>query len=125
MSAEIVLVAAGVDAPEWGDLARGQRPGFHPDDEFPRKFDALGGSPSLLQPWRALSSRVQCGQGWDPLSKRLPPFTARAHGWDSIPLFPNVTGVSFGPAMFSHPSPAPPLVPALPLVRFLPVWPAT
>ena len=29
------LVAAGVDAPEWGDVVRGQRPGFDPDDEFP------------------------------------------------------------------------------------------
>ena len=27
---------AGVDAPEWGDVDRGQRPGSHPDDEFPR-----------------------------------------------------------------------------------------
>ena len=53
----------------------------------------------------ALSSGVQCGQGWVRLNKRLP-FTARAHGWDTIPLFLNVTGVSFGPAVFSRPPPA-------------------
>ena len=30
------LMNAGVDAPEWGDVDRSQRPGYHPDDEFPR-----------------------------------------------------------------------------------------
>ena len=30
------LQGAGIDVPEWGDIDRGQRPGFHPDDEFPR-----------------------------------------------------------------------------------------
>ena len=29
------LVAVGIDAPEWGDVDWGQRPGFHPDGEFP------------------------------------------------------------------------------------------
>ena len=29
------LVAAGVGAPEWGDVDPGQRPGSRPDDEFP------------------------------------------------------------------------------------------
>ena len=32
---------AGIDVPEWGDVDRGQRPGFHPDDEFPR-FTRIG-----------------------------------------------------------------------------------
>ena len=30
------LLGAGVAAPEWGDVDRGQRPGSHPDDEFHR-----------------------------------------------------------------------------------------
>ena len=29
-------VDAPVDAPEWGDVDLGQRPGSHPDDEFLR-----------------------------------------------------------------------------------------
>ena len=29
------------DAPEWSDVDRGQRPGYHPDDEFPR-FSRMG-----------------------------------------------------------------------------------
>ena len=35
------LLRAGVVAPEWGDVDRGQRPGSHPDDEFPR-FSHMG-----------------------------------------------------------------------------------
>ena len=35
------LWRAGVAAPEWGDVDRGQRPGSHPDDEFPR-FSHMG-----------------------------------------------------------------------------------
>ena len=50
------FVAAGVDAPVWGDLDRGQRPGF---------------SPSPLRQWRTPSSAAQCGQGWGSLNKRL------------------------------------------------------
>ena len=35
------LQGAGIDVPEWGDIDRGQRPGFHPDDEFSR-FTSIG-----------------------------------------------------------------------------------
>ena len=38
---------------------------------FP-EFHASGGSPSLLQQWRTLSSGVQCGEGWVLLNERLP-----------------------------------------------------
>ena len=30
-----LLLRAGIDAPEWGDVDHGQRPGYHPYDEFP------------------------------------------------------------------------------------------
>ena len=40
------LQGAGI-VPEWGDIDRGQRPGFHPDDEFPR-FPKIG--------WQAFAS---------------------------------------------------------------------
>ena len=36
-----LLMNAGVDAPERGDVDRDQRPGYHPDDEFPR-FSRMG-----------------------------------------------------------------------------------
>ena len=66
------LDAAGVDAPEWGDVAsRAASRVLTQMTSFP-EFHAQGGSPSLLQQWRALSSGVQCGQGWVPLNKRLP-----------------------------------------------------
>ena len=35
------LLRAGVAAPEWSDVDRGQRPGSHPDDEFLR-FPRMG-----------------------------------------------------------------------------------
>ena len=41
------LQGAGIDVPKWGDIDRGQRPGFHPDDEFPR-FPRIG--------WQAFAS---------------------------------------------------------------------
>ena len=32
----VLLLRAGIDALEWGDVDRGQRPGHHPDDEVPQ-----------------------------------------------------------------------------------------
>ena len=71
------LVAAGVDAPEWGDVARGQRPGFHPDDEFPR-ISRIG--------WQSFASSTMEGTFFQsavwprlgPTEQALAPFTARA-----------------------------------------------
>ena len=66
------LQGAGVDAPEWGDIDIGQRPGFHPDDEFPR-FTTIGWQVFASSPMEeaffntAISSRLG---PTDPISKR-------------------------------------------------------
>ena len=52
------LMNAGVDAPEWGDVDRCQRPGYHPNDEFFR-FSRMG-----WQFWlKWCCSRVEAGCG--------------------------------------------------------------
>ena len=56
-----LLTNAGVDAPEWGDVDRGQRPGSHPDDEFPLKDG--GGSRSHQPRSMRFSSEPMCGHG--------------------------------------------------------------
>ena len=52
------LQGAGVDAPEWNDSDRGQRPGFHPDDEFTR-FSRFGWQAFASTPWRKRSSTLR------------------------------------------------------------------
>ena len=66
-SPEVLVGATGVDVLEWCDVDRGQRPRFHPDDEFPR-ISRIG---SVAKVGTHLTSPC--------------PFTARANGWDSLP----------------------------------------
>ena len=53
---------AGVDAPEWGDVDRGQRPGYHPDDEFPR-FSWMGWQSFASTKMEEVFSEPMCGHG--------------------------------------------------------------
>ena len=71
MSAEIALLQLVLTPQNGATWLEGSVQGLTQMTSFP-EFHASGGSPSLLQQWRALSSGVQCGQGWDPLNKRLP-----------------------------------------------------
>ena len=53
------LMNAGVDAPELGDVDRDQRPGDHPDDEFPR-FSRIGWQSFASTKMEEVFLRNQC-----------------------------------------------------------------
>ena len=57
MSAEIALLQLVLTPQNGATWLEGSGQGSTQMTSFP-EFHALGGSPSLLQPWRALSSRV-------------------------------------------------------------------
>ena len=70
MSAEIALLQLVLTPQSGATWLEGSVQGLTQMMSSP-EFPASGGSPSLLQRWRTPSSRVKCGQGWDPLNKRL------------------------------------------------------
>ena len=79
------LMNAGVDAPEWGDVDRGQRPSYHPDDEFPR-FSRMGwqsfASTKMDPTDRALVRAVQ----WSATCRCGQPLDSRGHRWGACAI---------------------------------------
>ena len=107
MNAEIALLQLVLTPQNGATWFEGSVQGLIQMTSSPR-FRASGGNPSLLQQWRALSSGVQCGQG------QVPPFHCSPTSPASR-LDPQCFRVLLLRRLWC----------LLPLVRLLPVWPAT
>ena len=117
------LIASGYDCPEWGDVARGLRPGQLSVDD-PRPGPARGGN----EVWQRMSMKhsVQglCGRDCTSTSRRssVPKWP---DGKCTIQFHPMVECDSVRTPGVPCVAPQTPLVPFTPVRVKLPVWPST
>ena len=119
------LQGVGFDAPEWGDLVRGVRPGYDPlVDDFTTIVHArlatlrFRGRRSQLLGRHHLAQTGRSTSGSDAI-------TTRPHGWDPIHVHAALQRVPFSAAGVPCVAPQAPLATPPLVIVHLPMWPST